>query len=116
MLNVPSILFQLHGVTRACRHLAPIEQARRFPTTRACWHRGGCGECLVGKGTSHVEHPHPPTPKTRFGAPRQDHLRPVAVPHYASLASHYEQRRILWFARRRIDRQASGVTLLVAAG
>lgn len=44
----------------------------------------------------------------------QHRQHPIAVPHYTLLDPHYE-RRVPWFVRCRMDRQASGIVLLVVA-
>lgn len=106
--------------------LAPVALSRQSyklavsPPSRACWHIVGVAARVswerVHPTSSTPTHPSSLTENPiRCSSPRSPtscRRTPLCPRWY----SHYGRRRILWFARRRTDRQASDVTLLAAAG
>jgi len=71
---------------------------------------------LMREGTSLSRIPYLPRQKSDSTLLSEHHPRPIIVPHYSSLVSHYGQRCVLWFARHQTNRQAPSATPLVATG
>lgn len=111
----------------ACRHLdanptisSPLHVASSYihvvhPTT-SDWGTAVSG--LAGEGTSPTRSdiPHLPHPIRRSSL--WNDITYILLLHPTTLRQHphYKQLRVPWFVRRPTDRQASGITPLVAAG